>query len=183
MPDAAGNPLPPSRPFSEKRKSLFLLELARTGSIRGSAARAGVARQTIYNEVERNPSFREDIDRAVDEAEQALVDSIVKAANTGKVIERRGTTVSEPGDWRAGAWLLEHSPFFRDRYAGILRQKVELGGSDDLPAIDISGTVKHELDVGPEMMDRLQAVVGVLLKAGKLRLPEPAEVDGDDTGA
>lgn len=167
-------------PFSDKRRALFLTEVARTGSIRGAASRTGVSRDTIYRHAANDPSFREAIERAVDEAEQSLLDTLVKASNTGKVIERRGTTITEPGDWKAAAWLLEHSPFYRDRYAGILRQKVELGGAADLPPLEVDSTTTVQIEMGPEMMERLQTVVGVLLRAGKLRLPDPGEViDGE----
>lgn len=171
---------PQPHAFTGKRKAAFLTLVAQTGSIRGAASRAGVARATVYDHAEKDPEFREAIERAVAECEQSLVNRIIAAAETGKVIERRGTTVTEPGDWRAAAWLLEHGPYFRDRYAGILKQKVELGGSEDMPAIEVHSTTTQQLEVGPETLERLQIVVGVLLRAGKLRLPDPGEViDGE----
>lgn len=170
-----GHPVPAVRTFSERKKAAFLTALGETGSIRGASSRAGVHYSTVYDHAKTDPTFADAIQRARGEWEQGLVEKIAAAGTVGKVVERRGgTTVTEPGDWRALAWLLEHSPATREQYAGVLRQKVELGGSDDLPPIQVEETVVHE--VGPDTMSRLAEVVAVLVRAGKLRLPDPGEV-------
>ena len=179
MPDPSA-PIP--NKFTEKVRSAFLLALAASGSVRGASGRIGVHFSTIYEHAKSDPTFADAIERARAEWEQGLVEKIVKAGEVGSVIERRnGTKVEQPGDWRALAWALEHSPATRERYAGILRQKVEVGGSEDMPPIQSQHTETHEIEIGPETMDRLQAVVMVLVKAGRLRLPDPNEIEGEAT--
>lgn len=160
--------------FGEKQKAKFLLELVETGSIRGAAARVGVHFSTIYDHARDDEAFRAKIDEARGEWEQSMVNIVVKGASEGEVIERRGKKTTRPGDWRAAAWLLEHHPATRQAYAGILRQKVELGGAEDLPPVQIEDA--KPVEVGPGTMDRLQQVVMVLVQNGVLRLPDPGEV-------
>lgn len=167
--------------FTDARKSAFLLALVETGTIRGAAARAGVHFTTVYDHASKDDDFRAGIEHARGEWEQSLVQGILRAGVEGEVIERKNSRIVKPGDWRALAWLLEHSPATREAYAGILRQKVEMGGSVDLPPIQMDKTEVHQLEIGPDTMERLAAVVGVLLRAGKLRLPDPGEIDGTAT--
>jgi AcrR family transcriptional regulator len=179
MPDEVAKPANPDG-FNEARKTQFLLALTETGTIRGAAARAGIHFSTVYNHVRDDEDFRAAIDAARGEWEQSLVAAIAKAGVQGDVIERRGSKVIKPGDWHALAWLLEHSPATREAYAGILRQKVEVGGSPDLPPVQTEHTEVQQIEVGPETMERLGKVVQILIKAGKIRLPDPGEViDGD----
>lgn len=171
MSDAPANP----DAFSPAKKTAFLLALTETGTITGAAARAKVHRSTVYEHARDDEDFRRQIDEARGEWEHSLVEAIAKAGVEGEVIQRRGTKIIKPGDWRALAWLLEHSPATREAYAGIMKQKVELGGSPDLPPMQVeAGAVPVEL--GPDTMERLSRVVMVLLQQGLLRLPDPGEV-------
>lgn len=175
------HPVPVARTFNANKKAVFLLELARTGSVRGAAARTGITPKTVYEHANKDVSFGDAIERARGDWEQANLDAIQAAASTGKVIERRnGTTTKEPGDWHASAWLLEHSPTTRERYAGVLKSKVEVSGDPDGAPIQVEN--HHTVDIGPGTMDRLQTVIMVLAKAGKIRLPDPGEIiDGEAT--
>ena len=180
---ASNLPATPANPdgFNDAKKTAFLLALVESGTIRGASARAGVHYTTVYQHAKDDEGFRAQIDQARAEWEQSLVEAIAKAGVQGEVVQRRGSKVIKPGDWRALAWLLEHSPATREAYAGILRQKVELGGSQDLPPIQTQHTETQEIEIGPETMERLARVVQVLLGAGKLRLPDPGEtvIDGE----
>lgn len=177
-----GKPVPAVHTFNERKKALFLTELGKTGSIRGAAARTSVHYSTVYEHAKNNPTFADAIERARGDWEQSLVDKIREAGSVGTTIERRnGTKVIEPGDWRALAWLLEHAPATRERYAGILRQKVELGGDPDGVPVQVDAQNNLQIDIGPDTMERLAAVVQVLMRAGKLRLPDPGEIDGEYT--
>lgn len=180
---ASNLPAKPADPdgFTAARKTAFLLALVESGTIRGAAARAGVHNTTVYAHAKDDPEFRAEIEKARGEWEQSMVEAIAKAGVQGEVVQRRGAKVIKPGDWHALAWLLEHSPSTREAYAGILRQKVEMGGSPDLPPIQTEHTETHEIEIGPETMERLARVVQVLLRAGKIRLPDPGEtiIDGD----
>lgn len=161
--------------FNDKRKAEFLLELVKTGSIRGAAARTNVHHTTVYEHAREDEKFRESIERARGEFEQAALQAIWDAGTTGEVIERRnGSKTIKPGDWRALAWMLEHNPAYREQYAGILRQRVQIGpGEPDFNPQDTEGIVA---DIGPGTMDRLTSVVMVLVQNGVLRLPDPGEV-------
>lgn len=170
--DKAGRANP--RLFGQKLQAQFLLELIETGSIRGAAARVGVHYTTVYAHAADDEAFRQKIDEARGEWEQSMVNVVVRGASEGKVIERRGKKIVEPGDWRAAAWLLEHHPATRQAYAGILRQKVELGGAEDLPPVQLEET--QQVEIGPGTMDRLSQVVMVLVQNGILRLPDPGEI-------
>lgn len=176
-----GHPVPEAFTFNPKRRAAFLLALAETGTVVGASARVGISKATVYRAAQEDDTFRDSIERARGEWEQSLVAQIAKAGLQGNVIERRGRggtkRIEEPGDWRALAWLLEHSPSTRERYAGILRQKVEMGGAEDLPPIQHD--VKAQIDIGPAMMDRLARVVMVLVESGKMRLPDPNEIEGE----
>jgi len=178
--EKGSSPVPVEHQFNEARRSQFLLALIETGTIRGAAATIGVHFSTVYETAKKDPTFADAIHRARGEWEQSLVQGIATAGIRGKVITRKGgAKVEEPGDWRALAWLLEHSPATREDYAGILRQKVEMGGSPDMPPIQVEQTTSVE--IGPDTMERLAAVVQVLLRAGKIRLPDPGEtvIEGD----
>lgn len=173
--------------FTAAVRTAFLLALVESGTIRGAAARAGVSHVTVYQHAKDDETFRAAIDQARHEWEQSLVEAIAKAGVQGEVIQRRGGGKTiKPGDWRALAWLLEHSPATREAYAGILRQKVELGGAADLPPIQTNHAETQQIEIGPETMERLARVVQVLLAAGKIRLPDPGEtvIDGqaEDVG-
>lgn len=169
--------------FNEGRRAQFILALLETGSLRGASARAQIDVTTVYRHAEANPAFRAQIDEARNEFQQSLLLGILRAGVAGEVVERKGTKTTKPGDWRALAWILEHHPSYRDDFAGILKQKVEVGGTAELPPIEVSTTV--DVEVGAATMERLAAVVQVLLRAGKLRLPDPGEViiDGDATSS
>lgn len=166
----------PGLKMDDARRSAFLLALLETGSIRGAAARSGVHFTTVYRHAETDERFRAQIDEARGEFQHSLLLGILKAGVQGEVIERRGGTTTKPGDWRALAWILEHHPAYQAEFAGILRQKVEVGGNPDLPPIQIDGSTTTSIEIGPDTMERLSAVVQVLLRAGKLRLPDPGEV-------
>lgn len=169
------HPVPEQHQFNARKKAIFLTELGKTGTVRGAASRAGVGFSTVYAHAQADQTFRDAIERARSEWEHGLVEKIVEAGSVGTVIQRRnGTQITEPGDWRALAWLLEHSPATREAYAGILRQKVEMGGSVDLPPVQVETTA--DINVGPGTMERLADVVAVLIRAGKLRLPDPGEM-------
>lgn len=171
------SPVPVIHQFNGRKKAAFLLALAKTGSIRGAAARVGVNVSTVYKHAQNDQMFGDAIERARGDWEQAQLERIDLAANTGKVIERNnGTTITEPGDWHAASWLLEHAPFTRERYAGILKQKVEIGGDPDGAPIQTQATETIQIEIGPDMMERLASVVQVLINAGKLRLPDPGEI-------
>lgn len=164
------------QPFeiTQAKKAEFLLELVETGSIRGAAARVGIAFKTVYRHAEKDEDFREAIDNARGEFEQATLRAIARAGVEGEVIERRGKKITKPGDWRALTWLLEHSPAYRESYAGVLRQRVEIGGSEDMPPIQTEQM--EQVEIGPGTMDRLSSVIMVLVQNGILRLPDPNEV-------
>lgn len=173
-----GHPVPVARTFNPKRKALFLVALAKTGTITGAAARVAIAPATVYEHAKNDMTFADAISRARGDWEQALVEGIAEAGAIGKVIERRnGTTITEPGDWHAMAWLLEHAPATRERYAGIMKSKVEISGDPDGVPIQTENA-NVNIEIGPDTMDRLARVVEVLIKAGKLRLPDPNEIEG-----
>lgn len=179
------HPVPEVHQFTPRKQSMFLLELTKTGTIRGAAGRVGVSSATVYRYAQKSEAFRNDIERARDEWEQAMVERVAEAGGVRSVVERKTSAIGkkyeveriEPGDWRANAWLLEHSPATRDRYAGVLKSKVEIGGSDDLPPIQVAEQVAVE--IGPDTMERLTKVIMVLAAAGKLRLPDPGEMNGE----
>lgn len=156
--------------FTERKRTVFLQEIRKGQTVAGAAARAGVGRQTIYDHVNSDPVFAGQIEKARGQAEAALVDAITKSAHTGdQVTTPGGTVIVKPGDWRASAWLLEHHPHTRERYAAI--NKAQIGGDPDNPTpVPVEVTTD-----GMTGVERLGAVVTVLQRAGVLPIPEPGE--------
>lgn len=163
--------VPMVKQFNGRRRAIFLTALAQTGSLRGAAARTNVNPSTVYDHAQKDPTFAESIERARNEWEHALLEKIAKAAEMGTVTERKnGSRFVEPGDWRAAAWLLEHAPHTRDHYAGVMRQKVQLGGDPDNPI-----KVENVADAIPTTGERLGQVFALLVRAGVVRYPESGE--------
>lgn len=161
----------PALLFSERKKTVFLNALKDGQTVRAAAARAGVDRSTIYHHMAKDSTFASKVAQARDEAEARLLDAITKAAHTGDTVTTPGGTVTvRPGDWKAAAWLLEHHPHTRERYATLT--KMQMGGDPDNPTPILTETV---VDVGPSTIERLGQVVGILARAGKVRYPEPGE--------
>ncbi len=155
--------------FTERKKVVFLAHLRRGQTIRAAAARAHTSEQTIHDHSRRDAEFALAITRAKDEAEAALVDSITKSAHSGDTVTTPGGTVTvKPGDWRAAAWLLEHHPHTRERYAELTKMRV--GGDPDAPPIH----AQSEVLVGLTTPERIDAVLGILVRAGKLPLLQAA---------
>lgn len=159
--------------FNERRKAIFLTELRNGLTMQAASARAGVDRTTVWDHMQKDPTFANAVTRARDEAEAKLLDAITKAAHTGETITTAGgAVVTKPGDWRAGAWMLEHHPHTKERYATIT--KAQVGGDPSNPApVQVGMTV----DLGPATIERLGQVVSILARAGVVRLPA-----GDDGG-
>lgn len=175
MPKKKQVPPPANAPFTDARKADFLLSLVELGSLRAAAARSRVSYVTVYDHAKKDEGFREAIEDARGAYEAHLVQTIRTAATEGEVIETQSRRIVKPGDWRAAAWLLEHG-YTRDQYAGILKQKVELGGAVDLPPVQLdSPPDAMQIDIGPDTMERLAVLVSALIGAGKLRLPDPGE--------
>lgn len=103
--------------WSPKRAGRILASLA-AGNYRETAARvAGLSKTTFYEWLDRSPTFREMVERAESDAEEAFAAS-VKRAGTPHVVRKR-TVRTLPGggvevtevltreyDWQAAAWLL-----------------------------------------------------------------------------
>jgi len=159
--------------FNERRRAIFLTELRNGQTVRAACARAGIDEATAYRHMQDDATFKDAVTRARDEAEAKLLDSITKAAHTGETITTAGgAVVTKPGDWRAGAWMLEHHPHTKERYATIT--KAQVGGDPSNPApVQVGMTV----DLGPATIERLGQVVSILARAGVVRLPS-----GDDGG-
>lgn len=168
--EPGSHPVPVARTFNERKKAAFLTALVKTGSITGASARIGISRDTVYDHARKDPAFADAIERARGQWEQSLLEKIESAG--------RGKNDSEPGDWRALAWLLEHSPASRDRYGGVLRQRVQVSGDPEGSPIRTENVEVRAVEIGPDTMERLSRVVGVLARAGKLRLPDPNEIEG-----
>jgi len=153
--------------FSERRRAVFLTELRNGQTVRAAAARAGVSDVTVYRHMQGDDTFSSAVARARDEAEAKLLDGITKAAHTGETITTAGgAVVTKPGDWRAGAWMLEHHPHTKERYATIT--KAQVGGDPSNPApVQVGVTV----DLGPATIERLGQVVSILARAGVVQLP------------
>lgn len=168
------HPVPIQRMFNERKKARFLTELGKTGSIKGAAAVSGVHVSTVYDHAKADPMFGEAIERARGVWEQGLLHRIDRAVDPFEVVGGKSPRI-EPGDWRAAAWLLEHAPASRERYAGVLRSKVEIGGDPDGVPVQTQN-LNIDIDLGPDTMERLARVVQVLIASGKLRLPDPGEI-------
>lgn len=184
--EPGSHPVPAGKTFTQAKKAAFLVALAKTGSLVGAASRVSVHPSTVYDHAQKDPSFTEAIERARGEWEQATLEVIENAARSGKVIERRTPSGKvkeiEPGDWRAAAWLIEHTPHTRERYAALTKGKVEISGDPDGEPLRVKAEVRQEIDIGPDTMERLARVVQVLIRSGKLALPdiipgEATEVD------
>ena len=160
--------------FTERKKVIFLTHLRRGQTIRAAAAKAHVGERTVFDHSSSDPQFAAAITRAKDEAEASLVEAITKSAHSGDTVTTPGGTVTiKPGDWRAAAWLLEHHPHTRERYAEIT--KMRLGGDSDAPPIQS----QQETLVGITTPERVVAVIDILVKAGQL----PALVEGSSVVA
>lgn len=161
----------PARLFTQRKRVVLLNAIKQGQTIRAACARASVHSSTFYDYLNNDADFQQQVERARGEAEARLVEAITNGAHTGETITTPGGTVKVmPGDWRAAAWLLEHHPHTRERYAAI--NKSQIGGDPDNPVpvpVDVTG--------GPEMttVERMAAVVTVLQRAGVMPIPEPGE--------
>lgn len=73
-----------------------ILDNLKTGAfVEEAAAAAGVAKSTVYAEMERNPDFKDAVTRARGEARLAAVECVRRAA--------------ADGDWKAAAFYLERT--------------------------------------------------------------------------
>jgi hypothetical protein len=127
----------------------------------------------VYDHIQNDQTFADSVVRARDEAEAKLLDAITKAAHTGETITTAGgAVVTKPGDWRAGAWMLEHHPHTKERYATITKAQVAGDPSNPAP-VQVGMTV----DLGPATIERLGQVVSILARAGVVQLSA-----GDDGG-
>jgi hypothetical protein len=173
----------PSRLFTQRKRVVLLNAIKQGQTITAACARAGIGRVTFYDHYNGDPAFVAQVERAKGQAEAALVESITNGAHSGETIKTPGGQVTvRPGDWRAAAWLLEHHPNTRERYAPI--SKTQISGDPD-NATPVQVEVEGD---GMNPMDRLGAVVTVLQRAGVLLTPHPGEVillDGppEPTGA
>lgn len=149
--------------FTPARQMVFLGSIAEGQTVRGASARAGISRDAVYYHMREDPSFLQQVERARGEAESKLVDSITKSSHTGDTITTPGgKVVVRPGDWKAAAWLLEHHPETRERYAAIA--KTQVSGDPDNPTPILVGL--------PELRtDQLEAIALILADAGALPAP------------
>lgn len=104
-------------------QQLICDEIKRHGLIYAAAARAGIARQTIFDWLKKGGEkkakiyidFSDAVKEALEEFKRENVIRIVKAASDGT--------------WQAAAWILERK--FRDEFA--LRREIELSGNPERP--------------------------------------------------
>lgn len=155
------------------RKRVTLINAIKSGqTIKAACARANVSISTFYRHLSQDGTLQEQVDRARGEAEARLIDAVTKSAHTGETVTTPGGAVTvKPGDWRAAAWLLEHHPHTRERYAAI--QKAQIGGDPDNPT-----AVPVEVLGGASDMtttERMAAVVTVLQRAGVMPIPAPGD--------
>ncbi len=145
--------------------------------MKGAAARAGISPSTLYEHINNEPFFRDQIEVARGEAEAKLVDAITTSSHTGETITTPGGRVTvRLGDWRAAAWLLEHHPETRQKFAAI--QKTQLSGDPDNPA---PVQVEAALYQGPDLSEIVRALHeggALVIPPGKPALPEPKKVNG-----
>ena len=161
------------------RKRIALLHAIKSGqTVRAACARANISVPTYYRHLNEDLTLQEAVNRARGEAEARLVEAITNGAHSGETVTTSGGQVTvKPGDWRAAAWLLEHHPHTRERYASI--NKTQLGGDPDNPTpvlVEVEGG-------GMPPAERFGAVIAVLQRAGVLPgeailLPSPPEPEG-----
>ena len=108
----AGRP----RVMDDAKRALVVGYIAGGGSLTGAAGHAGVGRNTVYAEMERNQDFRAEIEKARSKSEDFLV--------------QRVRTHSKE-DWRAASWLLER--LHGQDYGNL--QKHEVTGAGGGPLI------------------------------------------------
>lgn len=158
------------RRLTPAARVVFLDAIRNGQTVRAAAGRARLTRESIYHEMRINPTFVLQVQVARDESEARLIDSVTKSAHTGETVTTPGGQVTvRPGDWRAAAWLLEHHPDTRERYAAI--NKAQIGGDPDNPTavpVEVVGASEGGT------MERLARVVTVLQRAGVMPLPDPA---------
>lgn len=157
--------------FTQRKRAVLLSAIKEGQTVKGACARAGVGVSTYYEHLASDRTLAEQVERARGEAEARLVDAITKSAHTGETVTTPGGAVTvKPGDWRAAAWLLEHHPHTRERYAAI--NKAQIGGDPDNPAPVM---VEVEGSGAMSTMERMAAVVTVLQRAGVMPIPGPGD--------
>jgi len=104
-----------------KQREICALVSAGCG-VREAARYVGCSRSTIHREAQRNPAFRERLDRAAVYAELSPLRAMQQAVNT---------------HWRAAAWMLERGDpeHFARRPAPAFRPKQAQALRDDIAAI------------------------------------------------
>jgi len=166
----------PSRLFTARKRVVLLNAIKSGQTIKAACAVAGVHQATFYDHINVDDEFRSAVERAKGVAESRLVEAVTKSGHTGETVVTPGGQVTiKPGDWRAAAWLLEHHPNTRERYAAI--SKNQISGDPDNPtpvAVDVAG---DEMTT----VERMAAVVSVLQRARVMPLPGPGDTVIDVT--
>ncbi len=118
---------------TEKRYSLFLAELAKTGQVAASAKAAGVDRSNAYQRRLRNPTFAQRWDDAIESFADAVEAEAFRRAVTGitKGIWWQGARVGEEQQW-SDSLLLAMLRAKRSREYGD-KSKVEVTGAEGGP--------------------------------------------------
>ena len=99
------------RAIDDEVKSAIIGYLKAGGSMTGAAGAAGVGKTTVYDEMERSPDFRSEVEKARSESEMQLV-SVIRAHACE--------------EWKAAAWCLER--LHGQEYGNL--QKHEVSGKD-----------------------------------------------------
>ena len=164
--------LPVTTGITPRRWVTFLNQLKHGQTIRAACAKAGFSRSTLYTTLNADPNsgLLEQIEHAKNEGERRLVEAVTQASHTGDTITTPGgSIVVKPGDWRAAAWLLEHHPHTRERYASI--QKQQIGGDPDNPAP--VKTVGVQVVGDFTSVERRAAIISLMQQVGALPFPDP----------
>ena len=99
----------------KKKHRETLLEKLRAGlSIAASCSRSGISRQTYYDWIKQDKDWAIKVEAARDQGEEENLKQLKKLGRESK-------------DWRAFAWLLEHS--YPDRYS--TKREIEITQSSD----------------------------------------------------
>lgn len=150
---------------------MFLNQLRKGQTISGACAHAGFSRTSFYDAINADPTsdLTLQVERARGEGERRLVEAVTTAAHTGDTVTTPGGQITvKPGDWRAAAWLLEHHPATREKFAAI--QKQQLSGDPDNP-VPIKTANMHV--VGDyDMLERNARIVALMQQAGVLPIPD-----------
>lgn len=101
-------------------RSLFLARLREIGEIAPTAAAVGVSRQCVYDTLNRDESFAEACQRAIDELRASAHDTLRKIAIEGvteKRYDKEGNLVAEITKYDTRAllrFLARHDPSWRE---------------------------------------------------------------------